>query len=1065
MKFENKIPISITIGGKDVNRIRISGEVVWQKEVEPVDANYLYVENTYNGSNTISVKQTITGSPDSSLYAKTLQYSKDKTNWSTITLSSTAYNINLNQGEKVYFRGNEGVLNYYANDGAIQAITNILGTQTHTIGGNINTLVNYITPNELTLTQGVFAGLFQNNTTITSAENLTLPPSLDGSLPTFAYYLMFSGCSTLITPPSEIPATKQGHASCSKMFLDCTQLKTPPALKSTILGNYCFTSIFKNCTSLISAPELPALTLTQNCYQAAFEGCTSLVNPPALPATEMKPNCYRNLFYGCTSLVNPPELPATTLAEGCYRSLFFNCSSLNSITVYADDISANNCTNDWLSGVASSGTFNNMGSATYTINSASGIPSGWTEKKPDYLYVENTYAGSNTITFTTTQSGTPASGTYATSVECSKDKLTWNTINFDTLNPQTITLEQGEKLYLRNNTGVFNFHDVRNGTVDYYTSITSTNTINVGGNTNSLFDYTNMSGVDVSSTVGGLCRLFNQSVNLVNAKDIVIPQTTYPDFFLDEMFNHCESLVTTPNLNNVVNIGYASCSQMFGYCYSLVTPPDFNSVTYTGTRSGFSWCFHDCNSLTRTPSFNSLTSIGPLGFNQTFTNCSNLTDIMFDTSSITNLPESAFNQSFMNTKIETGLHLGNVTELGKASLYKLYANCSFLSVVYCPNVSSWDESITRNWLSGAGTSVSGTKTAYKYSNISIPTSNSGIPTGWTVVNSNEPDYFYVENTYNGNNNIYVKTRAGYSGTEPTGEFATTLEYSKDKTNWTTINLDYDYYKNGSTVVSNLVTNLTLSLSVGEKVYFRNTSGYFGYVDSGIGTHSHQFSSDENIKAGGNIKSLLDYRDMVGTTMKKGCFYEMFFEAKKLTDASELILPDTVADSCYLKLFSGCSSLTSIPSLPALTMAPKCYCEMLKNTAITTPPELPSTKLAPYCYRNLFENCYSLTSSPELPATTMVEGCYQGLFNSCTHLTTSPVLSAKTLAKYSYRYMFNGCLRLNSVTSYADNINAEECTRWWLESVASSGTLHNLGSATYVTDSGDGIPTGWTEVKS
>ena len=357
----------------------------------------------------------------------------------------------------------------------------------------------------------------------------------------------------------------------------------------------------------------------------------------------------------------------------------------------------------------------------------------WQKDNTDYLYIQNTYSGSNTITFTTTQSGTPASGTYATSVECSKDKLTWNTINFDTLNPQTITLEQGEKLYLRNNTGVFNFHDVRNGTVDYYTSITSTNTINVGGNTNSLFDYTNMSGVDVSSTDGGLFRLFSHSVNLINANDIVIPQTTYPDNFLCEMFDHCESLVTTPNLNNVVNLGYGSCSQMFGYCYSLVTPPDFNSVTYTGPRGGFTWCFHDCNSLTRTPSLNSLTSIGPYGFNQTFTNCSNLTDIMFDTSNITSLPEFAFNRTFMNTKIKTGLYLGNVTELGGNALSQLYNKCSFLSVVYCPNVSSWDTKNTNNWLLDAGTSVSGTKTAYKYSDISIPTSNSGIPSGWTVV--------------------------------------------------------------------------------------------------------------------------------------------------------------------------------------------------------------------------------------------------------------------------------------------------------------------------------------------
>ena len=353
---------TIRLGDRNIVKIKIGDSVIWQKEPD-----YFYVENTYDGGNTISVKQTITGSPDISTYAKTLQYSKDKTNWSTITLSSTAYTITLNKGEKVYFRGNEGVLNYYANDGAIKTITNILGTQTHTIGGNINTLVNYITPNKLTLTQGVFAELFQNNTTITSAENLTLQPSTDGSLSTFAYYLMFSGCSSLITSPSEIPATKQGHASCGKMFLDCTQLKTPPALKSTILGDYCFKWIFKNCTSLISAPELLATTLTNYCYQ----------------------------------------------------QMFYNCSKLNSITVYADDISATNCTSNWLSGVASTGTFNNYGSATYTTNSPSGSPTGWTEVKPTWSWnvvTDGTYPfqlNSNGY-YESTNKGQSSSYSYAT---------------------------------------------------------------------------------------------------------------------------------------------------------------------------------------------------------------------------------------------------------------------------------------------------------------------------------------------------------------------------------------------------------------------------------------------------------------------------------------------------------------------------------------------------------------------------------------------------------------------------------------------------------------------------
>ena len=691
----------------------------------------------------------------------------------------------------------------------------------------------------------------------------------------------------------------------------------------------------------------------------------------------------------------------------------------------------------------------------------------------DYLYIQNTYSGSNTITFTTTQSGTPASGTYATSVECSKNKSTWNTIHFDTSNPQTITLEQGEKLYLRNNTGVFNFHDVRNGTVDYYTSITSTNTINVGGNTNSLFDYTNMSGVDVSSTVGGLCRLFSHSVNLINANDIVIPQTTYPDFFVDEMFTHCESLVTAPNLNNVVNIGYASCSQMFGYCYSLVTPPDFNSVTYTGPRSGFSWCFYDCNSLTRTPSFNSLTSIGPLGFNRAFTNCSNLTDIMFDTSNITSLPESALSMSFMNTKIETGLHLGNVTELGKSSLYQLYRNCSFLSAVYCPNVSSWDTSITNNWLSGAGTSVSGTKTAYKYSNISIPTSDSGIPSGWTVVG---PDYFYIESLGDGNT-ISVKNR----GDESTDNVTPTLEYSTDKNTWNTITFDWTF--------GNHTTELPVKLNTGEKMYFRNDTRKF----SNLYTKFITFSSSVSSNVGGDIRTLSNYLDVNSETKPQSyMFAKLFYNNKKIVDASNLRLSyTTLADNCYYSMFDGCTSLTTAPELPATTLADYCYIGMFYGcTSLTTAPALPATTLANYCYQYMFQNCTgltsapalpattlaskcyhsmfygctSLTTAPELPVTTLADYCYIGMFYGCTSLTTAPVLPATTLAGSCYRSMFNGCTKLNSITVYADDISASDCTTEWLSGVASSGTFRNLGTATYPTGV-SGIPSGWTEVKN
>lgn len=160
LKLQNKIPSALTIGGKIVERVLMNNEVVWGRVQTP-----LYIQNTYNGSNTVTIQQTLSGSPDSSTYAKHLQFSKNGLNWTTITLSSTAYTITLNKGEKVYFRGNEGVFNYWYSRGAKKAITTISANQTHTIGGNINTLLDYQDPYGLTLPQGAFNSILKQHET------------------------------------------------------------------------------------------------------------------------------------------------------------------------------------------------------------------------------------------------------------------------------------------------------------------------------------------------------------------------------------------------------------------------------------------------------------------------------------------------------------------------------------------------------------------------------------------------------------------------------------------------------------------------------------------------------------------------------------------------------------------------------------------------------------------------------------------------------------------------------------------------------------------------------------
>ena len=267
LKLQNKIPSALTIGGKIVERIKMRNEVVWEK----VQTDYFYIESLGDG-NTISVKNKGDGS--TSGVTPTLEYSKDKNTWNTITFDwtsgthTTELPVKLNTGEKMYFRNDTREFSNSYN----KYIT-FSSSVSSNVGGDIRTLSNYIDVNsETTPKSNMFCNLFNNNKNIVDASNLKLP------------------------------------------------------------------------------------------------------------YTRLEWSCYGALFDGCSSLTTAPELPATTLASSCYYNMFRYCSSLNSITVYANDISATNCTSSWLSGVASSGTFHNLGTAIYPTG-PSGIPSGWTEIK------------------------------------------------------------------------------------------------------------------------------------------------------------------------------------------------------------------------------------------------------------------------------------------------------------------------------------------------------------------------------------------------------------------------------------------------------------------------------------------------------------------------------------------------------------------------------------------------------------------------------------------------------------------------------------------------------------
>ena len=139
-------------------------------------------------------------------------------------------------------------------------------------------------------------------------------------------------------------------------------------------------SVCGNIMGLINYNNPPISIPNMTCFKNLFSGATQLVDVSnlSLPATVLTRNCYEGMFQGCTGITTAPELPATVLTQGCYNSMFRGCNSLNYIKCLATDVSATDCTTNWVFNVASSGTFvknQNMNDWTSGVN---GIPSNWT---------------------------------------------------------------------------------------------------------------------------------------------------------------------------------------------------------------------------------------------------------------------------------------------------------------------------------------------------------------------------------------------------------------------------------------------------------------------------------------------------------------------------------------------------------------------------------------------------------------------------------------------------------------------------------------------------------------
>ena len=218
---------------------------------------------------------------------------------------------------------------------------------------------------------------------------------------------------------------------------DAKYINIQTTMNTVIFGNVM--SLVKGKDNLASVDAIEA----NKAFYGLFAGANQLVNDQhrniALPATTLKDGCYQNMFYGCKGIERAPELPALTLVKECYKEMFYDCSKLNYVKSLATDISATDCTKDWLvkAGTEAASKKAVVDSETpWVIDNDSGIPVGWTK---EIIPVDVT-----TITLNQTSLELTAGFGDATLVATIEPtKATDQTVTWTSENPEIATVNNG----------------------------------------------------------------------------------------------------------------------------------------------------------------------------------------------------------------------------------------------------------------------------------------------------------------------------------------------------------------------------------------------------------------------------------------------------------------------------------------------------------------------------------------------------------------------------------------------------------------------------------------------
>ena len=244
-------------------------------------------------------------------------------------------------------------------------------------------------------------------------------------------------------------------------------------------------------------------------------------------------------------------------------------------------------------------------------------------------------------------------------------------------------------------------------------------------------------------------------------------------------------------------------------------------------------------------------------------------------------------------------------------------------------------------------------------------------------------------------------------------------------------------------------NVPVSVNSGDEIAFKSTA--VGGI-CGLGKiYFHYVETPPTFNVFGNIMSVAYGDNFEGVKTLDVDMSSLLAEQDGLISAKDLLLPATTLSgiASYSNMFQECRFLTSAPELPATVITDYCYESMFSGcTALTSGPSiLPATELKFGCYHEMFVGCESLTRAPELPATVLTgEGCYESMFEACYELSYIKAL-----------FLNEPCDETTYENSYLTN---------WVRGVARNGTFVMNANAQWDPDNEDnrgfyGIPSNWT----